>query len=50
MKERITITIDGELLKWIDSKIDAKIFATRSHALEFFIMEKIREEKEVQKR
>lgn len=37
MKERITITIDKELLKWIDKKIQEKIFANRSHALEFLI-------------
>lgn len=37
MKERITITIDKILLKWIDKKISEKIFANRSHALEFLI-------------
>ena len=34
-KERITITIDKKLLKWLDSQIKSKRFATRSHALEF---------------
>jgi len=37
MKERITITIDKELLNWIDKKIKTKIFANRSHAVEFLI-------------
>ena len=37
MKERITITIDKELLDWIDKKVEGKIFANRSHALEFLI-------------
>ena len=37
MKERITVTIDKELLKWLDKKIDEKIFANRSHGLEFLI-------------
>ena len=46
MKERITITIDRELLKWLDSKIQVKIFANRSHALEFLIKKKMNEEKE----
>ena len=44
-KERITITIDKELLKWVDVKIREKIFANRSHALEFLITEKIKNEK-----
>ena len=35
MKERITITIDKELLDWLDKKVDEKIFANRSHGLEF---------------
>ena len=42
MKERITITIDKELLEWMDRKIESKIFATRSHALEFLISKKIK--------
>ena len=33
-KERITITIDKSLLKWLDTKIDEKVFANRSHGLE----------------
>ena len=37
MKERITITIDKELLIWLDEKIEKKIFANRSHGLEFLI-------------
>ena len=44
MKERISITIDKELLEWIDKKIAAKVFANRSHALEFLVMQKIEEE------
>lgn len=47
MKERITVTIDKELLRWIDSKVKEKIFANRSHALEFLIKKKMDEEREV---
>ena len=50
MKERITITIDKELLQWLDSKIKGKIFANRSHALEFLIKEKTDKEKEAKKK
>ncbi len=45
-KDRITITIDKELLDWIDEKIQEKVFANRSHAMEFLIkQEEIREKK-----
>ena len=44
MKERITITIDKDLLNWLDSKIEDKTFANRSHGFEFLIQRKIDEE------
>jgi metal-responsive CopG/Arc/MetJ family transcriptional regulator len=37
MKERITITLNEELLDWVDNKIKKRIFANRSHAFEFLI-------------
>ena len=43
MKERITVTIDKELLEWIDERIKDKIFANRSHGLEFLIKKKMKE-------
>ena len=46
MKERITITLDKELLDWLDKKIGEKVFANRSHGFEFLVMEKIIEEKD----
>ena len=44
MKERITITLDKDLLKWLDSRIEEKVFANRSHGLEFLIKRKIEQE------
>lgn len=44
MKERITVTIDKELLEWLDEKIKDKIFANRSHGLEFLIKKKMKED------
>ena len=41
MKERITITLDKELLRWLDKKIEEKVFANRSHGFEFLIKKKI---------
>jgi metal-responsive CopG/Arc/MetJ family transcriptional regulator len=46
VKERITITIDKELLDWLDKKIDEKVFANRSHGMEFLIMNKKKEEQD----
>ena len=45
MKERITITLDNEILEWIDKKVEEKIFANRSHGFEFLLAENIRSEK-----
>ena len=50
MKERITITLDKELLAWLDKKIEEKVFASRSHGFEFLIMEGIKEEKNEEKK
>ena len=41
MKERITVTLDLETLKWVDSMIDEKVFANRSHAFEYLIKRKM---------
>ena len=46
MKERITITVDKELLNWLDSNIVVKIFANRSHGFEFLIKKNMDEENE----
>ena len=37
-KERITITIEKDLLEWLDRKVEEKIFANRSHGFEFLIL------------
>ena len=46
MKERITITIDKELLKWLDRKIEERSFANRSHGFEYLIAKALKEEKQ----
>lgn len=48
MKERITVTLDRELLDWIDKKVDERVFANRSHGFEFLIADMMRQnEKEI---
>jgi len=46
MKDRITVTINKELLDWLDKKIKEKLFANRSHGLEFLIKRKMEDEHE----
>ena len=43
MKKRITVTLDTELLVWLDKKIKERIFANRSHGFEFLIKQKMDE-------
>ena len=40
MKERISITIDLELVKWMDKRVEDKTFANRSHGFEYLIKRK----------
>ena len=37
MKERVTITLDKNLLAWLDSRVGDKTFANRSHAVEYLV-------------
>ena len=37
MKERITITLDLKTLRWVDTMVEKRIFANRSHAFEYLI-------------
>jgi Arc/MetJ-type ribon-helix-helix transcriptional regulator len=39
MKEKLSVTIDTGLVRWIDRKIEEKIFANRSHAVERALVE-----------
>ena len=36
-KPTVSMTIDAELLRWLDSKIKTKKFANRSHAVEYCV-------------
>lgn len=45
MKERITITLDRKLLKWLDDRVDKRVFANRSHGFEYLIAREMEEKK-----
>lgn len=49
-RERLSITLPRECLQWIDKKVEARTYANRSHAIEVLILEKMKEEKCVEKR
>ncbi len=48
-KLKTSVALDSDLLKWIDSQIETKRFATRTHAIEY-ALQKMREEEEQKKR
>ncbi len=39
MKEKFSVSVDDNLLKWLDSEIKDKRFASRSHGIEFALNE-----------
>jgi len=44
-KERISITIRKEFLEWLDKKVSDLRYASRSHAIESLIADKIKGKK-----
>ena len=43
-KTQKTVTIDPELLKWVEKQIEDKRFASFSHAIEFALAKLMKEE------
>ena len=37
VKSTVSVTVDRKILKWISSKIEEKVFASRSHAIEYAV-------------
>ena len=44
MKIKSSMSIDNDIIKWIDKEIEKKRFANRSHAVEFAIRQLMDEE------
>jgi Arc/MetJ-type ribon-helix-helix transcriptional regulator len=36
---KVTLTLPAELAKWVDERVEAREYATRSHALEVALLE-----------
>ncbi|MEM3459100.1 MAG: ribbon-helix-helix domain-containing protein [Candidatus Bathyarchaeia archaeon] len=45
-KQRVTVSISKDVLEWIDSQVEKRIFKDRSHAFEKLIYDKMQEQKE----
>jgi len=45
IRVRVTVTVDNELVQWIDAEVKTKRFRNRSHAIEYAIA-KLKEKKE----
>ncbi len=43
LRTKLSITIDTELIKWVDEQIKKRIFRSRSHALEYALAKLIEE-------
>jgi Arc/MetJ-type ribon-helix-helix transcriptional regulator len=43
MKIKTSVALDKEILEWIDRQVEKKVFANRSHAIEY-ALQKLKEE------
>jgi len=41
----ISVTLPKECVEWLDRKVESRIYANRSHALEVLILEAMKSEK-----
>jgi len=42
-KARITVTVDEDLLNWLDKKIKNYVYANRSHGMEVLVADAVKE-------
>ena len=42
MKIKTSVALDKEILEWIDRQVEKKVFANRSHAIEY-ALQKLKE-------
>jgi Arc/MetJ-type ribon-helix-helix transcriptional regulator len=43
-RERVSITLPMECVEWVDEKIESRVYANRSHAIEVLILEAMKRE------
>ena len=42
----ISVTLPKETVEWLDRKVESRVYANRSHAIEVLILEAMKREKE----
>lgn len=45
VRERVSLTLPKGCVEWIDRKVESRVYANRSHALEVLILEAMKQEK-----
>ena len=45
VRERVSITLPKNCIEYLDGKIESRVYANRSHAIEVLILEAMRNEK-----
>lgn len=45
VRERVSITLPKNCVEYLDAKIDSRVYANRSHAIEVLILAAMRNEK-----
>ena len=39
VRERVSLTLPKKCLEWVDKKVETRVYANRSHAIEVLILE-----------
>jgi len=47
-KKRLQVTIREDIVKWVDRQIESLHFASRSHAIEYALLQLMKEEKKAE--
>ncbi|MGD0644697.1 MAG: ribbon-helix-helix domain-containing protein [Candidatus Bathyarchaeia archaeon] len=47
MRVPISVTLPKEVVEWLDRKVESRVYANRSHAIEVLILDAIKQEKKV---
>jgi Arc/MetJ-type ribon-helix-helix transcriptional regulator len=43
----ISVTLPKEIVEWLDRKVESRVYANRSHAIEVLILDVMKQEKKV---
>jgi len=49
VRERVSITLPKNCIEYLDAKIESRVYANRSHAIEVLILEAMKQEKKEQR-